>query len=203
MAGRYSRTYKKRRRYAKRYRRYKEPFVSNYLRVKGEANGKLVFPDAGGFPRIIFTNQGGQVAANSYAFTYLLNRLTFTLSLSSMFGFYKMVGTVLEVWPDAQNFNGTRQVNNEPVTVFGIRPGSDEVPTFAQLRSMNSSMVLSSTQYQRKYNSFLGFFGDWTGSDRSPLGTIACISEPAGTALNSPSWTFKITVYIIYKKSRI
>lgn len=199
-----ARKYTKRRYYSRRgYRRYKK-IQENYFRVKAEVNGSIRFPVNPGQPLFYLTNAGDDAPRQRLTFAYIINKQTFSQMLAGMFSFYKIMAISYECTPLAQNSNGVRNITVEPCTVIAVRAGNDDAMNFGEARSINSSMVMNPLQYQRKYNSLLGFYTNWFASNAAPTGAITVVSEnTTGSLLSSPEWNFKIVMYMMYKKSKV
>ena len=124
--------------------------------------------------------------------------------LSGMFSFYKILGVTVEITPQAQNSAGYKAIDREPMTIVGVRAGSNLAMNFSEARSINSSIVLNPIQYTRKYTSLLGFFNSYISTNAAFTGGVTVVAENnTGQLANSPTWVFKITQYMLYKKSKI
>ena len=199
-----ARKYTKRRTYYRRgFRRYKR-VQENYFRVKAEINGQIRFPVNPGQPMFYLTNAGLDAPRTHLTFSYIINKQTFAQMLSGMFSFYKIMALSYECTPLAQNTNGVRNITTEPCTVLACRAGNDDALNFGEARSINSAMVMNPVQFQRKYNSLLGFYTNWFATNSAPTGTVTIVAEnDTGALLVSPEWNFKITMYMMYKKSKV
>lgn len=194
------RTYYRR---SNRFRRFKR-IQENYFRVKAEVNGQIRFPDNPGQPQFFLTNRGPDQPRSVLTFGYIVEHQTFAVMLQGMFSFYKIMAISIEATPLASNSNGVKNITREPCTVVAVRAGNDAVMDFGEARSINSSMVLNPLQFQRKYNSLLGFYTTWFSTGTTFSGAVSVVSQDnTGSADNSPEWNFKIVMYMLYKKSKI
>lgn len=195
----------KRKRWNKKFKRYKK-VSENYFRVRAEVDGLIQYPaNAPGQPVFKLTNLGQlENPSNVLTFQSILTHQTYSVMLEGMFSFYKLLGVAIEVTPQAQNIAGYKNIDREPMTIIGVRAGKNGAMTFSEARSINSSMVLNPAQYQRKYTSLLGFYNSYISTDASFSGAVTIVAEDnTGQLANSPTWVFKITQYMLYKKSKI
>lgn len=198
-----ARKYAKRRYYRRYFKRYRK-IQENYFRVKAEVNGQIRFPVNPGQPLFYLTNIGQDAPVSRLTFANMINKQTFARMLAGMFSFYKITALSVECTPLAQNTNGVRNINVEPCTVVAIRAGDDAAMNFSEARSINSAMVLNPLQFQRKYTSLLGFYTSWVSTGDISAGAVTVVAEnELGNLLASPEWNFKITMYMLYKKSKV
>lgn len=191
--------YRKRRYYKKGYRRYRR-ISENYFRARVEAVGKILFPTGqAGNPLIVIRNE---VAKYSLTFQEMMEETTFIVMLRGMFSFYRLTGLSIECVPDAANTNGQKQIT-EPVVMIAPRAGDNTAMNFSEVKAINSALLLNPSQTVRKYTKFYGFTGDWIDTNVFPKGAITCVTSANGLRDTSPSWSFRVNFYLLYKKSRV
>lgn len=192
----------RKRRYTKRYRRYKR-VSENYFRVRAEVDGLISYPVNGGQPVFTLTNDANN-PISVLTFQKILQHQTFSVMLLGMFSFYKLLGISIEVTPQAQNSAGYKAIDKEPMTIVAVRAGDSTAMNFAEAKSINSGIVLNPIQFVRKYTSLLGFYNSYIATDSAFSGAVTVVAEnDTGQLANSPTWVFKITQYILYKKSKV
>ena len=184
-----------RRRYYRRYRRYRN--VSNvYFPCRVEGAFTIAFPNtqSGGQP--IFA-ENGQLSLVS--FLSLLQASQYYGSLTSMFGYYKVTGVSMEVTPGPKNYNGFNTL--ALIVLMGVRFGKSTAMNYKELVADNNSIVLGVNTVKRKYVSAMGSTG-WTPvSSTDSMGSFSLASSLDTDLVNSPSWTCKLAVYMLFKKS--
>lgn len=189
------RTYTYRRRYYRRYRR----ISSNYFRVKAEASGVITWPTNIGQPIMKIAG----VESPYVTFNQLLTATTYLESLQNMFSFYRINGVLIETVPHAKNIAGTSGVTGQSPTFIAPRAASDNAISYADLKSINSAILLNPCQQQRKYTKFYGYYGDYLSTSSAPAGVVAVGALENSTNSAGPKWDFKVTFYLTYKKSKI
>ena len=185
-----------RRRYRYGYRRYRN--VSNvYFPCRVEGVYTITFPNtqSGGGP--IFA-ENGQLSIVS--FVSLFQASQYYGSLTNMFGYYKVTGVLMEVTPCPNNFKGFDAAGLN--VLLGFRFGKTNVMTYKELVADNNSIVLGVNTIKRKYASAMGSTG-WTPatSTMNSLGSFCVASSLDANLVNAPSWTCKLAVYMLFKKS--
>lgn len=184
-----------RRRYARRYRRYRN--VSNvYFPCRVEGVFTIAFPNtqSGGGP--IFA-ENGQLSLVS--FLSLFQASQYYGSLTSMFGYYKVTGVLMEVTPGPNNYKGFNVLGLN--VLLGFRFGKTNAMTYQELVADNNSIVLGVNTIKRKYASAMGSNGWTPASSASSMGSFSVASSLESTLSNAPSWTCKLAVYMLFKKS--
>ena len=184
-----------RRRYARRYRRYRN--VSNvYFPCRVEGVFTIAFPNtpSGGQP--IFA-ENGQLAIVS--FVSLFQASQYYGSLTNMFGYYKVTGVLMEVTPGPNNFKGFDAAGLN--VLLGFRFGKTNVITYKELVADNNSIVVGVNTIKRKYASAMGSNGWTPSSSTDSMGTFSVASSLDSSLVNAPSWTCKLAVYMLFKKS--
>ena len=186
-----------RRRYARRYRRYRN--VSNvYFPCRVEGVYTIAFPNtqSGGGP--IFA-ENGQLSLVS--FLSLFQASQYYGSFTNMFGYYKVTGVLMEVTPGPNNYKGFNVLGLN--VLLGFRFGKSRVMTYQELVADNNSIVLGVNTIKRKYASALGSNG-WTSTgENNTMGAFSVGSSLNSTLANAPSWTCKLAVYILFKKTNV
>ena len=185
-----------RRRYARYgYRRYRS--VSNvYFPCRVEGVYTIAFPNtqSGGGP--IFA-ENGQLSVVS--FMSLFQASQYYGSFTSMFGYYKVTGVLMEVTPGPNNFKGFDAAGLN--VLLGFRFGKTTVMTYQELVADNNSIVLGVNTIKRKYASAMGSNGWTPSSSTDSMGTFSVASSLDATLVQAPSWTCKLAVYMLFKKS--
>lgn len=186
-----------RRRYARGYRRYRN--VSNvYFPCRVEGLYTIAFPntESGGGP--IFAENG---QLNTVSFTVLFQQSQYYGSLTNMFGYYKVTGILMEVTPGPNNYKGFNVLGLN--VLLGFRFGKSAPMTYQELVADNNSILLGVNTNKRKYASTMGSNG-WTPTPTlNSMGSFGVASSLTSTLANAPSWTCKLAVYMLFKKSNI
>ena len=186
-----------RRRYARGYRRYRT--VSNvYFPCRVEGVYTIAFPnsESGGGP--IFAENG---QLNTVSFNVLFQASQYYGSLVNMFGYYKISGILMDVTPGPNNYKGFNVLGLN--VLLGFRFGQGAVMTYKELVADNNSIVLGVNTSKRRYASTMGSNG-WTSTALfNSMGSFSVASSVPSTTANAPSWTCKLAVYIIFKKSNV
>ena len=186
-----------RRRYARGYRRYRN--VSNvYFPCRVEGVFTIAFPNtpSGGQP--IFA-ENGQLAIVS--FVSLFQASQYYGSLTNMFGYYKVTGVLMEVTPGPNNFKGFDAAGLN--VLLGFRFGKTTVMSYKELVADNNSIVVGVNTIKRKYASAMGSNGWTPTSSTGSMGSFSVASSLNSTLAAAPSWTAKLAVYILFKKSNV
>ena len=185
-----------RRRYARGYRRYRS--VSNsYFRTRVEGVYTIAFPSAQVGEPVFAENNGLKMVT----FNTLFQSSQYYGSLVSMFGYYKVSGVLMEVAPGTNNFKGLNQIGIN--VLLGFRFGKDTAMTYKELVADNNSILLGINSNKRKYASTMGSNGWTSTADNNSLGAFSVSSSMQADMSNSPSWTCRLAVYMIFKKSNI
>lgn len=186
-----------RRRYARGYRRYRN--VSNvYFPCRVEGLYTIAFPNTeqGGQP--IFAENG---QLTTVSFNVLFQASQYYGSLVNMFGYYKVSGVLMEVTPGPNNYKGFSVLGLN--VLLGFRFGQGAVMTYKELIADNNSIVLGVNTNKRKYASTMGSNG-WTSTALfNSMGSFSVASSINSSLSAAPSWTAKLAVYMIFKKSNI
>ena len=184
-----------RRRYYRRYRRYRN--VSNvYFPCRVEGVYTIAFPNtqSGGGP--IFAENG---QLTTVSFMSLFQASQYYGSFTNMFGFYKVTGVSMEVTPGPNNYKGFNVLGLN--VLLGFRFGKTTVMSYKELVADNNSIVLGVNTIKRKYASTMGSNG-WTSiAEGGSMGSFSVASSLESTLANAPSWTCKLAVYMLFKKS--
>ena len=184
-----------RRRYYRGYRRYRN--VSNsYFRTRVEGVYTITFPTTQQAGQPIFAENN---SLNTVTFNRLFSSSQYYGSLTSMFGYYKVSGVLMEVAPGANNYKGLTTVGLN--VLLGFRFGQDGAMTYQQLVADNNSIILGLNTNKRKYASTMGSNGWTSTASLNSLGSFSVASSIASTLSNAPSWTCRLSVYMIFKKS--
>ena len=184
-----------RRRYYRRYRRYRN--VSNvYFPCRVEGVYTIAFPNtqSGGGP--IFA-ENGQLSLVS--FLSLFQASQYYGSFTNMFGYYKVTGVLMEVTPGPNNYKGFNVLGLN--VLLGFRFGKTTAMNYQELVADNNSIVLGVNTIKRKYASAMGSNGWTPTSSTGSMGSFSVASSLDSTLSNAPSWTCKLAVYMLFKKS--
>lgn len=184
-----------RRRYRYGYRRYRS--VSNtYFRARVEGVYTVSFPEQAGSAIFVENAQLSVVT-----FDTLFRNSQYYGSLVSMFGYYKVSGVLMEITPGQNNFKGINIVGLN--VLLGFRFGKTAAMTYRELIADNNSIVLGINTNKRKYTSTMGSNG-WTSTvDTNSLGSFSVSSSINSDYSIAPSWTCRLAVYMIFKKSNV
>ena len=184
-----------RRRYARRYRRYRN--VSNvYFPCRVEGVFSIAFPNtqSGGGP--IFAENG---QLTTVSFMSLFQASQYYGSLTNMFGFYKVSGVSMEVTPGPNNYKGFNVLGLN--VLLGFRFGKTTAMNYQELVADNNSILLGINSNKRKYASTMGSNGWTPTSTMNSMGSFGVASSVEMTMAYAPSWTCKLAVYMVFKKS--
>ena len=185
-----------RRRYARGYRRYRS--VSNsYFRTRVEGVYTIAFPSAQVGEPVFAENNGLRMVT----FNTLFQSSQYYGSLVSMFGYYKVSGVLMEVAPGSNNFKGLNQIGIN--VLLGFRFGLVRVMTYKELVADNNSILLGINTNKRKYASTMGSNGWTSTAENNVLGAFSVASSLPSVLVSAPSWTCRLAVYMIFKKSMV
>ena len=175
------------------YRRYRT--VSNtYFRARVEGVYTIAFPEQAGGPIFVENQQ-----LDSVTFNTLFSSSQYYGSLTSMFGYYKVSGVLMEITPGQNNFKGITVVGLN--VLLGFRFGMVRVMTYKELVADNNSIILGVNTIKRKYASAMGSNGWTPASSTGSMGAFSVASSLDASLVNAPSWTCKLAVYMLFKKS--
>ena len=178
------------------YRRYRS--VSNtYFRTRVEGVYTIAFPEQAGHAIFVENQQ-----LNTVTFNTLFTSSQYYGSLTSMFGYYKVSGVLMEITPGQNNFKGITVVGLN--VLLGFNFGKSGAMTYQELIADNNSIILGINTNKRKYTSTMGSNG-WTSTAdiNNSLGAFSVASSINSTYTIAPSWTCRLAVYMIFKKSNV
>ena len=185
-----------RRRYARYgYRRYRS--VSNvYFPCRVEGVYTIAFPNtqSGGAP--VFA-ENGQLSL--VTFLSLFQASQYYGSLITMFGYYKVTGVAMEVTPGPNNYKGFNTLGLN--VLLGFRFGKTGAMSYQELVADNNSIVLGVNTIKRKYASTMGSNGWVSTAEGGSMGSFSVASSLDASLVQAPSWTCKLAVYMLFKKS--
>ena len=185
-----------RRMYRYGYRRYRS--VSNsYFRTRVEGVYTITFPSLQDGNPVFAENNG----LNTVAFNKLFNSSQYYGSLTSMFGYYKVSGVLMEVVPGGNNFKGLNAIGL--TVLLGFRFGQVDAMTYQELVADNNSIILGINSNRRKYASTMGANGWVSTAIGNSLGAFSIASSIQTNMNDAPSWTCRLSVYMIFKKSMV
>lgn len=186
-----------RRRYSRGYRRYRS-LSNQYFRTKIEGVYTIAFPQDPGSP--VFAER----STDTLAFGDIFQGSQYYNSLKQMFGYCKVTGVAIEVIPGPKNFEGTATIGAK--TLVGVHFGASTVMNYHQLVADNSSILLGVLTKSRKYVSSMGAIG-WmntaSGTEIDFIGGFSVASSITGTLNNQPTWTCRLSIYMLFKKTMI
>ena len=185
-----------RRRYARYgYRRYRT-LSNQYFRTRIEGVYTIAFPQASGDP--VFAENENKVLS----FMDIYYGSQYYGSLASMFGYMKVTGASMEVTPGPTNYKGTATVGAK--VLVGFRFGNNAYQNYHQLVANNNSILLGVDTTKRKYSPAMGGNG-WFGANETgvALGSFSVASSITGTLSTMPTWTCRLCIYMLFKKSNV
>lgn len=185
-----------RRRYYRRYYRRYRSLSNQYFPCRVEGVFTVAYPGVSGQPRFYD-------AASNYSsvvtFTALFQGSQFYGSLVKMFGYYKVTGVKMVVQPHLDNSSNVRQT--APILI-GFRTGSVAEMTYSELVADNNSLFLG-TSPNKKYVSTMNSQGWGPTNTEQVVGAFSVASAGNATTNYAPSWSCKLCVYILFKKSNV
>ena len=190
------RTVTARRRYRYGYRRYRS--VSNsYFRTRVEGVFTIAFPSLQNGDPVFAENNG----LSTVTFNKLFSSSQYYGSLTSMFGYYKVSGVLMEVTPGPNNFKGITLVGLN--VLLGFRFGKDTAMNYQELVADNNSIILGINSNKRKYASTMGSNGWTSTAENNSLGAFSIASSIQSILAEAPTWTCRLSVYMVFKKSNV
>ena len=178
------------------YRRYRS--VSNsYLRTRVEGIFTITFPSLQDGDPVFAENNG----LNTVTFNKLFSSSQYYGSLTSMFGYYKVSGVLMEVVPGGNNFKGLNAIGL--TVLLGFRFGKSGAMTYQELVADNNSIILGINSNKRKYASTMGSNGWTSTAGGDSVGAFSIASSIQTNMNTAPSWTCRLSIYMIFKKSMI
>lgn len=185
----------RRRAYRRYYRRYRS--VSNqYFPCRVEGVFSIGYSDNAGQPR--FYDAAGNYSS-VVTFAALFQGSQYYGSLVKMFGYYKVTGVRMEVQPQLDNGANVRQTS--PL-LLGFRTGTIAQMTYAELIADNNSLFLG-TSPNKRYVSTMNAQGWGPTSTEQVVGAFSVASSGVSSQTYSPTWSCKLCVYILFKKSNV
>lgn len=184
-----------RRRYARGYRRYRS-LSNQYFKAKIEGLYTIAFPTDPGAPVFAEPN------SSSLTFGSIFSNSQYYGSLTAMFGYYKVYGVSMEVVPGSRNFVSGQSVGIK--VLVGFKCGTSTSMTYNELVASNNAIVLGGSTRTRKYSSVMGSTG-WTSvsEDIANLGNFSVAASTTGVTDRSPTFTIKLSLYMMFKKVNI
>lgn len=185
----------RRRSYRRYYRRYRS--VSNqYFPCRVEGVYTVGFPSDSGAPRFFDAAQNWSYVV---PFATLFKNSQYYGSLVNMFGYYKVSGVRIEVQPNLDNSGSVRQLS--PILI-GFRTGSIAQMTFSELVADNNSFFLGTSSH-KKYVSTMNSQGWGPTNTEQVVGAFSVGSSGVSSKTYQPTWSVKLCVYILFKKSNV
>ena len=169
---------------------------NQYFPCRVESVYTIAFPSSSGQPHFFDSSQNGDFVVS---FAEIFSHSQFYGSLVNMFGYYKVSGVKMEVEPHLDNASGVRQVC--PV-ILGFRTGSIAQMTYNELVAENNSLFLGTSPI-KKYVSTMNSSGWSPTNTNQVVGAFSVGSPLDGTSSLFPTWSCKLSVYILFKKSNI
>lgn len=178
------------------YRRYRS--VSNtYFRTRVEGVYTITFPSLQDGNPVFAENNG----LSTVTFNKLFSSSQYFGSLTSMFGYYKVSGVLMEVTPGPNNFKGFNSLGLN--VLLGFRFGQGGAMNYQELVADNNSIILGINSNKRKYASTMGSNGWTSTAGGDSVGAFSIASSIQSSMNDSPSWTCRLAVYMIFKKSMV
>lgn len=185
----------RRRSYRRYYRRYRS--VSNqYFPCRVEGVYTIGYPAQEGSPRFF---DAASNWSSVVPFSTLFSNSQYYGSLVNMFGYYKVTGVRMEVQP---NWDNATAIKQEAPILLGFRTGSVVQMTYPELIADNNSFFLG-TGSQKKYVSTMNSQGWGPTNTEQVVGAFSVASSETSTRGESPRWSCKLCVYILFKKSNV
>ena len=186
----------RRRTYRRYYRRYRS-VANQYFPCRVEGVYTIAFPgDSSGTPRFYDT-------AGNYSYVVSFGTLfrgtQYYGSLVKMFGYYKVTGVKMEVQPHLDNAANVKQT--API-LLGFRTGTVIQMTYNELVADNNSLFLG-TSPNKKYVSTMNSQGWGPTNTEQVVGAFSVASSSTSSTTYSPTWSCKLCVYILFKKSNV
>ena len=170
---------------------------NQYFPCRVEGVYTIGFPnDSAGAPRFY---DAAQNWSSVVPFSTLFSGSQYYGSLVNMFGYYKVTGVKIEVQPHLDNTANVRQL--APLLV-GFKTGSIVQMTYSELVADNNSLFLG-TSPNKKYVSTMNSQGWGPTSAEQAVGAFSVGSSVTSTASRYPTWSCKLCVYILFKKSNV
>ena len=188
--------YRRRRYYRNGYRRYRS-LSNSYFRTRVEGVYTISFPSAQVGDPVFAENNGSKTVT----FNTLFNSSQYYGSLTSMFGYYKVSGVLMEVVPGSNNFRGVNTIGIN--VLLGFRFGKGAAMTYQELVADNNSIILGINTSKRKYASTMGSNGWTSTAENNSMGAFSVASSMQADMANAPSWTCRLAVYMVFKKSMV
>lgn len=184
------------------YRRFKN-ISYNYFSVKLEHTDTVFFPQNAGQP-LFLSQVEQQIEAQRALLTFgdLFRLYPQVNTLGGLFSYYKIKAVSLEAVPCASNINGSRNVVEDPIVIMGVRANNNVVMTYSEIKILNNALVLDPVNTKRKYDNLLGSTSSWTDVQNPINGSISVVSNTNFSGNTTPRWTVRITLYVLYKKSK-
>ena len=170
---------------------------NQYFPCRVEGVYTIAFPsDAAGTPRFYDTSSNYSYVVS---FATLFRGSQYYGSLVKMFGYYKVTGVKMEVQPHLDNAANVRQPG--PI-LLGFRTGSVVQMTYNELVADNNSLFLG-TSPNKKYVSTMNSQGWGPTATEQVVGAFSVASSNPSSTTYSPTWSCKLCVYILFKKSNV
>ena len=170
----------------KRWNRY------NYLPVKIDVSGDLVFPSgSSGQPK--FSNSDGQIIN----FESFFGTGSEFAKYKDMFTYYRVAGIRLDFVPAPGN-GSADMTHTKPVYVGWFLTGqsTDNIPN---LPFSDKAMLLNPLQRTTRYWSFHGAQDDYKTMATTFSGYTAVYTAENATDNTGPAWSYRMTLYCLLK----
>ena len=184
------------------YRRFKN-ISYNYFSVKLEHTDTVYFPQDAGQPLFLSkVDEQLQAQRSLLSFGDIFRLYPQVNTLGGLFTYYKIKAVSLEAIPCASNINGSRNVVEDPIVILGCRANNNVVMTYSEVRILNNALICDPVNTKRKYDNLIGSTSAWTDVQSAINGSISVVSNTNFSGNTTPRWTVKITLYVLYKKSK-
>ena len=178
------------------YRRYRS-LSNSYFRTRVEGVFTITFPSLQDGNPVFAENNG----LTTVTFNKLFSSSQYFGSLTSMFGYYKVSGVLMEVVPGPNNYKGFNALGLN--VLLGFRFGQAGAMSYKELVADNNSIILGINSNKRKYASTMGSNGWTSTAGGDSVGAFSIASSIQSNMNDSPSWTCRLAVYMIFKKSMV
>lgn len=185
----YKRTYKS--------RKWKQWRTHNYYSAKIDISGDLVFPNSSGQP--VFSDSN----SSSMTFSNLLGSYSPDWNrYASLFQLYKLKGIKIECMPTAGNSSLSTITHTKPVYVgFSLSENVSQF-NYSLLSTSDKAFMLNPLERTKKYWSLYGFQDDYKVVGTNLQGLIGVYTAENATDNTGPAWSYRITLYVLFKMSK-
>ena len=175
-----------------KWRRFR---THNYYSAKIDVSGDLVFPTSSGQPQFSPATSNKMYFANLCG-TYSPDWNKYT----SIFQLYKLKGIRIEVMPTAGNSSINTITHTQPVYI-GWTLSENEM-AMSSFATSDKAFMLNPLEKTKKYWSLYGFQDDYKLVSTGLNGFIGAYTSENATDNTGPAWSFRVTLYVLFKLSK-